>query len=62
MNLFCHSIFYVDESVLEMTDDEQLDEVNKQFWKEEYLPVASRLYQRLAEGMEYFHQNRNENC
>ena len=45
----------LDESSLETTDDEQMNELNKQLWNEEYFPVASRLYQRLAEGMEHFY-------
>ena len=45
----------LDEGSLETTDDEQLNELNKQLWNEEYFPVASRLYQRLAEGMEHFY-------
>lgn len=44
----------LDESNLELSDDEQLNELNKQFWLEEYFPVASRLYQRLVEGNQHF--------
>ncbi|CAF3296967.1 unnamed protein product [Rotaria socialis] len=44
----------LNESGLESTDDESLDELNKQLWNEEYFPVASRLYQRVIEGNEYF--------
>ena len=42
------------ENNLDLTDDEQLNELNKQLWNEEYYPVASRLYQRLIEGNERF--------
>ncbi|CAF1247866.1 unnamed protein product [Rotaria sordida] len=51
LNLFDESLH---ESNLESTDDESLDELNKQLWNEEYFPVASRLYQRIIEGNEYF--------
>ncbi len=44
----------IDENNLESTDDEQLNDLNKQLWNEEYYPVASRLYQRLIEGNEHF--------
>lgn len=44
----------LDENNLESTDDEQLNDLNKQFWNEEYFPVASRFYQRLIEGNEHF--------
>ena len=68
----CKNIFYLfiwkensfcliqDENNLESTDDEQMNEVNKQLWNDEYYPVASRLYQRLIEGNQHFqtiHQN-----
>ena len=43
------------ESNVGKTGDEQLDHLNKQFWTEEYFPVASRLYQRLTDDMDYFH-------
>ena len=48
--------FLIDENNLQSNDDddEQLNELNKQLWNEEYYPVASRLYQRLIEGNEYF--------
>ncbi len=46
--------FLKDETNLESTDDEQLNQLNKQLWNEEYYPVASRLYQRLIEGNQYF--------
>ncbi len=46
--------FVKDENNLESTDDEQLNDLNKQLWNEEYYPVASRLYQRLIEGNEHF--------
>jgi hypothetical protein len=49
-----------DENNLESTDDEQLNELNKQLWNEEYYPVASRLYQRLVEGNEYFQNKSNK--
>ena len=42
------------ESNVGQTGDEQLDHLNKQFWTEEYFPVASRLYQRLTNDMDYF--------
>lgn len=48
------------ETTLEMTDDEKLNQLNKEFWNEEYFPVASRLYERLAEGMEHFHSIRSK--
>ncbi|CAF0760869.1 unnamed protein product [Rotaria sp. Silwood1] len=51
LNLFNESLH---ESNLESTDDESLDELNKQLWNEEYFPVASRLYQRIIEGNQYF--------
>ena len=44
----------IDENHLESTEDEELNDLNKQFWNEEYFPVASRLYQRLIEGNEHF--------
>jgi hypothetical protein len=50
-----HDDDILDEGSLETTDDEPLNELNKQLWNEEYFPVASRLYQRLAEGMEHFY-------
>jgi len=53
-NLFDESL---NESNLDPTDDEQLNELNKQLWSEEYYPVASRLYQRLIEGNEHFSNN-----
>lgn len=43
------------ETTLETTDDEKMDQLNKELWNDEYFPVASRLYERLAEGMEHFH-------
>ena len=47
-------IFVIDENNLETTEDEELNDLNKQLWSEEYYPVASRLYQRLIEGNEHF--------
>ncbi len=54
-------LFVKDESMLESTDDEQLNELNKQLWNEEYFPVASRLYQRLIEENKYFQTNELNN-
>ncbi len=55
------NLFVKDESMLESTDDEQLNELNKQLWNEEYFPVASRLYQRLIEENKYFQTNELNN-
>ncbi len=55
------NLFVKDESMLESTDDEQLNELNKQLWNEEYFPVASRLYQRLIDENKYFQTNELNN-
>ncbi|CAF1209029.1 unnamed protein product [Rotaria sp. Silwood1] len=46
-------VYYGMDSNLESTDDQPLDEFNKQLINEEYFSVAPRLYHRTIEENQY---------